>query len=167
VLQEGAGGLAAAVANSFCRVYLSEPGYALLEGKNRRQLSPYLSRTFLSNLDKASACERDWIRQQPKGSTDKPPFVDCCLFSSSNDWFPNVYTIEPARPLEDGRYEVPIEYRYRTSTEDHRWRVAVIVKREDGRYVVDDFVGDFDAPPRKPWTLSKDWEGCRDGKWVD
>jgi hypothetical protein len=154
-------------AGAFIRTYLKQPGYALLKGKNRRELAPYLSRAFLRNLDNASKCQEDWMRQQPRGSTDKPPFVDCCLFSSSNDWFPNSYSVGTAKLLKDGRYQVSIEYRYTTSTEDHRWWVAVIVKKEDGRYAIDDFVGDFDAePPLKAWTLSRDWEGCRSGRWV-
>lgn len=156
----------AAVTEKFFRVYLSQPGYALLEGENREQLAPYLSRSFLHNLDNATACENDWIRQQPKGSTDKPPFVDCCLFSASADWFPNSFTVGHPKMLKDGRYEVPVEYRYKIPAEDHRWSVAVIVKREDGKYVVDDFIGDYANPPVQPWTWSRDWEGCRAGEWI-
>ena len=155
------------VVAKFCETYLKQTQETgLLEGDDRRRLAPLLSRRLLRLLDDAAACQQDWSRQQPKGSTDKPPFVDCCLFSSSVDWFPNPFRIGPAKKLPDGRYEITVMYRYKTKVQDHRWRDAFMVKKERGRYVIDDFVGDINAAaPEKPFLLSHEFRDCRDGRW--
>jgi len=67
-----------ALVERFCSAYLKQKEYGLLEGADRRGLAPFLSARLLRQLDDARACQADWYRQQPKDTTDKPPFVDCC-----------------------------------------------------------------------------------------
>jgi hypothetical protein len=151
----------------FCAVYVKQKEYGLLEGANRRAMASLLSKRLLRQLDDAQACQKDWFRQQPKGSTDKPPFVDCCLFSSVPDGMPTSYRVGRSQALPEGRYEVVIDYVRKTKTDDIRWRDAVIVHTEDGRFVIDDVIYDIDAaPPRKPLLLSNEFTECRDGRWV-
>jgi len=145
------------LANRFCTAYLKQHEYGLLEGRDRRVMAPFLSARLLRQLDDARACQRDWYRQQPKGSTDKPPFVDCCLFSSTPDGMPTSYSIGETERLADGRYKIVVNYRRKTKTDDIRWRDALIVKKERGRYVVDDVIYDLERPS----YLSKSFGECR------
>lgn len=130
-------------------------------------ISPLLTKRLIRDLDNGRDCGKDWGRQQPAGSTDKPPFVDCCLFSASNDWFPSSFEILSSEALPDGRRIVSIQYRYESQQEHGAWQVAVIVAREDGRYLIDDFVGDLDEPFSEPFFLSSGFAECQDGRWIE
>lgn len=157
-----------ALVNRFCAVYMTQKEYGLLEGKDRKAMAPFLSTRLLKELDDAVECQKDWFRQQPKDTTDKPPFVDCCLFSSTPDGMPTSYELGPVEPLPDGRAKVVIAYHRKTKVDDIRWRDAVIVAKEDGRHVIDDVVYDVDAqPPQEPFYLSTGFEGCQGTRWVE
>lgn len=160
---------ARAVVEEFCSRYIKQSEYGLLEGKDRRALAPLLSKRLLRQVDELASCQKDWYRQQPAGSTDKPPFVDCCLFSSTPDGMPTSYTVGEAKRLADGRYEVPIDYVRKTEADDIRWRDAlIVVKERGGKYRIDDVVYDAAAePPRTPFLLSQGVRECRGGQWVE
>jgi len=159
---------ARAVVEEFCSRYVKQGEYGLLEGKNRRALAPLLSRWLLRQVDEFRSCQRDWVRQQPAGSTDKPPFVDCCLFSSVPGRMPTSTRSVRRKRWADGRYRVVIDSFRKTQVDDIRWRDAVIVTKENGRYRIDDVVYDFDAkPPREPFLLSQGVRECRGGRWVE
>jgi hypothetical protein len=153
-----------ALVAKFCRAYLKQQDHDRLEGKDRRVMAPMLSARLLRQLDDARACLQDWSRQQPKGSTDKPPFfVDCCLFSSTPDGAPTAFTLGAAEKLPDGRTKVVINYVLKTHTDNIHWRDAAIVANENGRFVVDDFVYDLD---RDQVLLSTSFRECRGKRWI-
>jgi hypothetical protein len=163
-----AGPAAEYLVERFCAVYLTQSEYGLLEGANRRVMVPFLSKRLLRQLDAAYACQQDWYRKLPKGSTDKPPFVDCCLFSGMPDGMPTSYKLGAHEALSDGRIKVVISFARKTTMDEIRWRDAAIVTREGGRYVIDDFLYDIDAePPGRPILLSHEFDSdCKNGLWV-
>ena len=126
-------------------------------------MAPFLSARLLRIVDDASACQRDWERQQPKGSTDKPPYVDCCLFFGIADGNPTSIRVGAAEAMPDGRTKVVVNCEQKSGRDDLRWRDAVIVKRENGRLAVDDFVYDLD---RDNALLSQSFSECRGRRWV-
>lgn len=156
------------LATKFCTVYLKQGAFGVLEGRARRELKPFLSKRLLQQADDLRACQADWFRQQPKGSTDKPPMVDCCLLSGIADGPPNRFSIARTEKLPDGRHRVVINYAIENPGEVIRWRDALIITKENGRYVIDDIVYDVDAdPPRDESRLSAGYDGCRGRKWVE
>jgi hypothetical protein len=142
-----------------------------------RILAPFLSQRLLGVLRDASACQRDWHRQQPKGSTDKPPFVDCCLFASSPEGVPAAFELGPTEPLPDHRYKICIDFTYKDRPGTYadpkiplqtlRWRDAAIVALEAGRYKIDDFLFLRDSPQSPALPLSKSFDGCRGRRWIE
>ncbi|HWW62767.1 MAG TPA: hypothetical protein VN181_15435 [Thermoanaerobaculia bacterium] len=156
------------LATKFCTVYLKQGAFGVLEGKARRELKPFLSKRLLQQADDLRACQADWYRQQPKGSTDKPPMVDCCLLSGIADGPPNRFSIARIETLPGARHRVVINYAIENASEVIRWRDALIITKESGRYVIDDIVFDVDAdPPREATALSAGYDGCRGRKWVE
>jgi len=169
---------AEAVAARFFTAYLKQPVNAgVFEGV--RPLRPLMTKRLLKILDDAAACQKDWGRQQPKGSTDKPPFVDCCLFASSPEGLPTAFQLGSSEPLPDHRDRVYVSFTYAekptpSDPAGHlqmwRWRDAVIVAREGGESRIDDFVYLRDAeeqPPRGgPELLSESFKGCSGGRWT-
>ena len=148
-----------ALVQKFCAAYVKQHEYGLLEGKDRRTIAPFLTARLLRRLDDAHACQRDWFRHQPKDTTDKPPFVDCCLFSSVPDGMPTSFAVGAAEGMADGRTKVVINF----AREGIHWRDAAIVRKENGRYAIDDFVYDLD---RDAALLSTSFKECRAGRWV-
>jgi hypothetical protein len=141
-----------------------------------RALFPFLTKRLQRVLDDASACQKDWERQQPKGSTDKPPFVDCCTFASSPEGIPTSFRLVGTQAYSGNRFEVRVEYTYAEQPGTYadrsiplgtwHWQDAVIVARVDGAYLVDDFLFLRDTPREPPGVLSTSYEGCRGPVWV-
>jgi hypothetical protein len=135
-------------------------------GGLRRYLTPRLRHV----LDDASACQRDWGRKLPKdGLIYKPPFVDCCLFSSGSDGMPSSFRILGANTLPDGRQRVDLEYTIvdrivnRSPDSPSSWTQvdAVVLALVKGRYLVDDFVYLGEPASDTPVLLSESFHGCK------
>jgi hypothetical protein len=159
---------AEATAAAFANAIVNFGGFSYweFEGMKRDRVKALLSEQLLIAIDNVHDCVHDWARHQPANSTDKPPGVDCCVFSASADWLPTSFRIQRSALLSDGRRRVTIEYRYDSPREHARWRVAVYVIREKDRYVVGDFEGDVDEPPPKHWFIGSPDHDCKDGKWI-
>ena len=169
--------LAAAVAAStpealvtrFCAAYVHGDAGAsglLGVGNARAAMAPYLSRRLLRLLDDTQSCQQDWIRHQPKDDDQEVPFGECCLFSSTSEGLPASFRIGNSERMSDGRIRVVIHYEWKSDQNGDplRWRDAAIVTKEEGRYVIDDFVYDVD---HEPTLLSKNIAAaCRGRKWI-
>ena len=149
---------------SFLHAYLRKPQSAA-HLTYAGSLGPYLSPRLRRILEDAAACQADWVRQQPEGSTDKPPFVDCCVFSSVPDGMPNAFSVESTERLPDGRVKIVVTFTRREPPGSYSWRDAVIVTGTPTRYRVDDFVYGND-PPTGPTLLSESFEGCLGPRWT-
>lgn len=150
----------------FCSRLVELKEFGVLEKKERRVLAPLLSKRLLQQLDDVRACQADWYRQQPKDTTDKPPFVDCCLLSGTPDGAPTSFKIAATKELAGGRYEVTVDYERKDATGVIRWREALIVIREESRYVIDDVLFEAGDPERQS-VLSKSFgDVCRGRHWI-
>jgi hypothetical protein len=160
-------------AEAFLKRYLEGGAVAHLGhmGDVRSLLTPRLRRV----LDDASACQRDWGRKLPKEwSTDKPPFADCCLFSSGSDGMPRHFRIVGTKTLPDGRRRVDVEYTFidmfasRSTDASASWTHldAVVLALVKDRYLVDDFVYVGEEPSDASLLLSESFSGCEGRKWV-
>jgi hypothetical protein len=154
------------VVRRFCEVYVrQDEAVGLLESGGAAALQPFLSKRLLRKAADLRECQRDWGRQQPKGSTDKPPYVDCCLLSGIADGPPDDFSLGTSKRLDDGRVQVNVDYTLRAAGETIRWSDAYIVAQQDKRWVIDDFIGDVASDyPSEP--LMQSYTDCRDGKWI-
>ena len=166
----------ASVARAFYWAYLKTPASGLLVGESRSALSPFLTPRLLRVLDDAKACQDAWTRQQPQGNTDKPPFVDCCLFSSVPDGMPTSSSVGKSESLPDGRSMVIVNFMRKDPPGTYadpaiplgtiRWRDTLLLQRMEGRYFVDDVLFIDDRPPRTEQLLSESFRSCKDGRFV-
>jgi hypothetical protein len=119
---------------SFFQAIVS-PGHSFsyweFEGEARERMKLLLSKRLLANLDNMHDCFRDWARHQPPNSTDKPPGVDCCVFTASADWFPTSFALQKSELMPDGRRRVTVEYRF-DSRDGARPMACRCVHREGG-----------------------------------
>lgn len=159
---------ARAAATRFCEAIVRSGGFSYdeFEGTIRERIRPLISTRLLAAIDNIHECGRDWARRQPPNSTDKPPFVDCCVFSASADWFPNHFALLKSAPAAGGRRRVLVEYRYDSPQEHARWRIALYIALEQGRYVVDDFEVNADDSELEPWFVSSGSSNCKNGRWI-
>jgi hypothetical protein len=146
-----------------------------LKGEARRSLPPLLSEDLRRRIDDGQACQADFIRQFPDPPRldpsvppviYKPPFVDCCLFSSTPDGTPTSFTLGPTKMLRDGRYHVVVNFVLRDMSGVIKWRDAAIVKREGDRFVIDSVVFDVEGKPAGYLPPPFSFEGCKGPRWV-
>lgn len=156
------------VVQKFAAAYVKQKETTgLLQTKASKTLEQYLSQGLLKYIADLRDCQDDWFRQQPKGSTDKPPLVDCCLLSGIPDGPPSQFTLGPLKTLDDGRVQVTVNYAMQYDRETLRWQDAYIVAKENGGWRIDDVLFGVDTNPTpKPLTAGMD-AFCRDGKWVE
>jgi hypothetical protein len=169
----------AAVAKDFLAAYLKQGNpIAALDGA--LSLRRFMTAHLVKILEDAIACQKDWDRQQPKGSTDKPPFVDCCVFASNPEGIPTAFSLGPITLEPDARYRVMVNYEYKDPPgtysdpkiplEKWSWRDALLVAKTRRGYRVDDFVFFGDRPDEQramsPTLLSATFSGCRGDHWV-
>ena len=158
---------AATFVASFYSIYIKQHSSGLfLQGDAKRALDPLLSERLRRQLDEAAECQADWVRQQPKGSTDKPPFVECCLFSGSPDGMPTSFSLGPTEILPDSRYGIVVDFVRKESAGDITWRDAVIVVKDGAHFAVDDVVYDADRGSMTTGRLSDSFQGCRGRHWI-
>jgi hypothetical protein len=163
------------VAANFLTAYLRQnKSVGTLEGT--RALNRFMSKRLIRILDDATACQKDWFRQQPKDTTDKPPFVDCCLFASSPEGMPTSFSLGPISNERDGRTRVAINYEYKegpgtyqNSTiplQTYHWRDALLLVNTGEGYKVDDFLFLRGLPEEQPTRLSAIFDRCRGPRYV-
>lgn len=132
--------------------------------------APYLSKTLLRRIALARACGNDWYRQHPSPDI-KPPFawLEAGLFSGANERTgPRTFRIERTVSAKEGSFRVYVRLTGGIAPEEPwTWRVADIVIREGGRFVIDDVSylkdGDQDIEYRLSGVLAK---GCKGTHWV-
>lgn len=147
----GGGEEPAAVVRGFYTEYIKTKPAGLPTVAQQRTLAPYLSRRILGLMDAARAYQEQEAKAHPD---DKPPFVDGCLFASL---FEGPKTFKVGTAVADGPgFKVPVHFTYE---KDVAWDdEAVVIKAEDGRYVIDDVIlggaGQFNPPGRLSTNLA-------------
>lgn len=130
----------------------------------------YLSKALLHRIDVAHACAADYDRQYPDPNL-KPPFawLEAGLFSGDDEQAePRAFQIERTQSEGDGSFRVYVRLTWGTPPEKpSSWRVAAIVVREDGRFVLDDVIYLKDRNREAEARLSKYLSaGCDGPHWV-
>jgi hypothetical protein len=139
-------------------------------GADMKVFAPYLSKTLLHRFDLNDACFADWHRQNPDPDL-KPPvgLIEDGIFSGANEEAePRAFHIERMEAERDGSFRVYVRFTRGTPPEKSLiWRVATIIVRENGHYVIDDVIylkdKDHDAESRLSEGLSY---GCDGSRWV-
>jgi hypothetical protein len=115
-------------------------------------------------------CEADWFRQHPETGM-KPDFgwLELGLFSGDEEMAePSAFEVEKTQTEKDGTVRVNLKLTHAESNErPWTWQVAAIVRREDGRYVVDDVIYLKDKNnPSDVWLSKILSNGCSGPRWV-
>jgi hypothetical protein len=153
----------------FCETYIRlQDGSPLDNRRARGALTPLITRSLSKHLANARACRKDWIRQQPRDTTDKPPLVDCCFFSSTPDGVPSGYTLRSAEEaVQGGRWTVVVDFELTIGGDTIRWTDAMIVKKERGAYRIDDVIYNFgDGARGDAAHLRGEYDGCDGPRWI-
>lgn len=139
-------------------------------GENWKVFAPFLSGGLTRRITLARSCQNDWARQN-QGKMIKEPFAwgETGFFSGAEELSePSSFQIQGTEPTRDGSFRVNVKLT--ASPPNHKpwsWNVAVYVKKEERRYVVDDVVflkGD-DVPTE--YRLSQILtEGCKGSHWI-
>jgi hypothetical protein len=139
-------------------------------GADMKVFAPYLSKALLHRFDLNDACFADWRRQNPDPNL-KPPIglLENGIFSGGNEEAePRAYHIERMESEKDGSLNVYVRLTGGTPREKPLvWRVAAVVVRENGHFVIDDVIYLKDdnraADSRLSAYLSA---GCDGPRWV-
>jgi len=146
-----------------------------LNAEARKALRPLLSEDLRQRIDDGEMCQADFIRQFPDPPPVnppvpqviyKPPFIDCCLFTSTPDGTPTSFTLGPTNVLRDGRYRVVLNLVRKDMFGVINWRDAAIVKHESNRFVIDNVVFDADRKPAGYLPQPFSFQGCQGPRWV-
>ena len=135
-----------------------------------KSLSPYLSDSLLNRITQARACGDDWFRLHPQNDIKAPlAWLEFGLFSGADDRSgPQTFQIEKAKSQEDNSTRVNVRLTEGIPPEKPwSWEIAVIVIRENKRFVIDDVVflkdKDVDSEGRLSEILQR---GCDGSHWV-
>lgn len=140
------------------------------ESKEMKIFEPYLSKALLHRIDAAGACYDDWTRQYPDRDL-KPPFgwLESGLFSGDDEQAsPRDFQIERSQSEKDGSFRVNVRLTWENPPAPRLiWRVAAIVIREGGHFVVDDVIYLKDEARLAESRLSEYLaQGCDGPRWV-
>ena len=137
-------------------------------GGHLKVFAPYLSKALLHRIDVANACLDDWYRQNPDPNS-KPPGLEDGLFTGADlRAEPHTSRIERVQASKDGSIRVYVKLTHNEPGESTwTWRVAAILVRENGHFVVDNVIYLKDSPHDVEYDLSEYLsQGCRGARWV-
>ncbi len=140
------------------------------EGENMKILAPYLSKALLHRMDLAIACVDDWHRQNPEPHL-KPElgWLELGPFSGDNERAsPKSFVVERKEAMKNGSFRVYVKLaRPFPGEPPSSWRVAAIVVRENGQFVVDDVIYLKDEELGREYRLSEYLSaGCDGPHWI-
>jgi hypothetical protein len=158
----------ALVRNLYEQVMARQP-VGIPEDADMKILAPYLSKALLHKIDSSIACLDDWYRQNPEPHL-KPEigWLELGYFSGENERAsPQTYLIEKTQSEKDGSFRVYVRLtRAYPQGSPSIWRIAAVVIRENGHFVVNDVIylkdEDYDEG-RLSEGLSA---GCDGPRWV-
>jgi hypothetical protein len=141
-------------------------------GEDWKVFAPYFSSNLMHRFDVYRACMADWDNQNQNSQYIlKPPgLIEYGIFSGGSEQAdPHSFVVERAEAQKDGSFRIYVRLRWEEPGDVLTWRVADVLRRENGRPVLDDVVflkdpnraDDVDTPLSK--LLSN---GCEDTHWV-
>jgi hypothetical protein len=160
-----------ALVRSLYQQVVARPPVGMLSGADWKIFAPYLSKTLMHRIDLNIACGEDWHRQYPDPDL-KPPVLEMGLFSGNDEkTAPRSFHIERMESETDGSFRIYVRLANGTphTSSWWVWKVAAILVRENGRFVVDDVIylkeekDELGADYRLSEALS---DGCDGPRWV-
>ena len=127
----GAAQTASGVVAEFYGAYIEARPAGLPEGVALARLRPLLSKRLHALIVAANAYQEDFGRRHPD---EKPPFVDGDHFTSV---FEGPQTFEITRVVRKGKSH-DVHVRFGGGEGAAPWTDVVVVKKESGRFVIDD-----------------------------
>jgi hypothetical protein len=138
----------------------------LLHDKDKEIFEPFLSKDLLRRINLARDCEADWFRQHPNNSDLKPPDWGAKgLFSGGEaEAEPSDFHVDKTEAEKNGSFRTVVKLKWlEPPDEPSIWRVALIVKNENGHYVIDDVIYLHEPEVHLSEILS---DGCDGPRWV-
>ena len=159
-----------AMVQSLYRQVITRHPLGIPSGENWKVFAPFLSRGLIRRITLARSCQNDWVRQN-QGQMIKEPFAwgETGFFSGAEELSePTSLQVQKTETNHDGSFRVYVKLT--ENPPNHKpwsWDVAVQVKMEERRPVVDDIVylkgGDVLTEYRLSELLT---EGCNGSHWV-
>ena len=149
--------------------------HGIPEGADMKIFAPYLSKALLHRIDLAKDCSADWDRENPDPHLKEEMASAYGLFSGRGaEAEPRAFQIGRTQSEKGGSLRVYVSLTWEKPPQSPwTWRVAAIVLRENGHYVIDDviYVNDdvYDKPEDRPTDrrLSQYLSaGCNGPKWA-
>jgi Protein of unknown function (DUF3828) len=138
----------ATVVDAFYKTYLRLRPDGLPSARQQKAMSPYLSEHLMTLMTQARAVQDRAIREHPD---EKPPWADGCLFASLFEG-PKRFKVSRVSQQADGSFRVDVHFWYEEGTPG--WEDAVVVRKESGRWVIDDVLLSGAGPFNPPGKLS-------------
>ena len=138
------------VASEFYEAYLKTSESGLPSQESMKKLSRFFSQKLNQLLAEAKRKQADHAKQYPN---EKPPLIEGDLFSSLFEG-PTGYSVESVSS-KNGFCRVVIRFVHADPQIENgkpsSWKDAVIVKQENGRWVIDDieYLGEWEFKPGK------------------
>lgn len=156
-----------AVVRSLYRQVVARHPVGIPKDADMRIFAPYLSKALTRRVDLFLACDADWRRQNPEPHLKAPFGVwESGIFSGVYERTePARFEIEATHLEANGSFRVYVKLTYDDPPgHPHDWRVAAIVAKENGHYVVDDVIylkdKDLDIESRLSEALSVSCDGA-------
>ena len=112
-------------------------------GENWKIFGPYFGKSLLREIGLARSCQSDWARQT-KGQMVKEPFAwgEYGFFSGDEELSePSSFQISRTESNQDGSFRVYVRLSENAPNEKPwSWEVAVLVVKENKRFVIDDVI---------------------------
>lgn len=160
----------AAVVQSLYRQVIAHHPLGIPSGENWKVFAPFLSSDLIRRITLARSCQNDWARQN-QGKMIKEPFAwgETGLFSGAEELSePSSFQVQKTEANQDGSFRVYVKLTESPPNDKPwSWDVAIQVKMEERRPVIDDVVylkrDDLLAEYRLSGILM---EGCNGSHWI-
>jgi len=136
-------------AKDFYNVYLKLRPVGLPTLQQEKEMAPFLSERLRKLIEEARSFQETFKHDNPG---DKPPWVDGCLFASLFEG-PNEFKVTKVVSNTDGTSTITVRFWYDKQVAS--WEDKVLVRREGGRFVLDDFMFSGAGPFNPPGRLSE------------
>jgi len=166
------------VARNLYNIVLEHHPIGIPRGDDSAKIMPLLSASLRKRLQTAHACQEDYIRQFPTSDRDQEPaWFNAGLFSGEAELAaPTAELVDHKEPNDDGSFRVIVWLSRQVSLAPKsaasgsswiNWHVSVVVKAEDGKFVIDD-VRIFDglSADSRSHLLTDSFVGCNGSRWV-
>jgi hypothetical protein len=160
---------------SFYQQVVARHPKGLLEGENKRIFEPYLSQALLHRIDLAQACSVDWDQHDPEPDLKAKMISDYGLFSGGGvEGEPRSFQIQRTQSEKDGFLRVYVRLKWEEPSKGQsNWRVADVMLRENGHYVIDDviYINDSVYPKDEVKPANRRLSGylsagCNGPRWI-